>query len=89
MLTGFGSLGSAKTCLNSERQSVLLQASGQDGLASNSDDDDRLPHQKWQGKGTNFMKSNEHSKERAGTWNTAGLEGVALQIVKEDERNGR
>ncbi len=51
--------------------------------------DERLPHQQWQGKSTQFMRSNEHSRERAGVWNTQGLEGPALALVKGDEQSGR
>lgn len=51
--------------------------------------DDRLPHQQWQGRSTQFMRSNEHSRERAGVWNTEGLEGPALELVKGDEESGR
>lgn len=51
--------------------------------------DERLPHQQWQGKSTQFMRSNEHRKERAGVWNAKGLEGPALALVKGDEESGR
>ena len=51
--------------------------------------DERLPHQQWQGKSTQFMRSNEHRKERAGVWNAEGLEGSALALVKGDEESGR
>ena len=51
--------------------------------------DERLPHQQWQGKSTQFMRSNEHSWERAGVWNTQGLEGPALALVQGDEQSGR
>ncbi len=51
--------------------------------------DERLPHQQWQGKSTQFMRSNEHRKERAGVWNAEGLEGPALALVKGDEESGR
>ena len=52
-------------------------------------DNERLPHQQWQGKSTQFMRSNEHSRERAGVWNTQGLEGPALALVEGDEQSGR
>ena len=35
------------------------------------------------------MRSNEHSRERAGVWNTQGLEGAALALVEGDEKSGR
>ena len=56
------------------------------GVASS---DERLPHQQWQGRSTQFMRSNEHNRERAGTWNTEGLEGPALDLVEGDEESGR
>jgi phosphoglucan,water dikinase len=56
------------------------------GVASS---DERLPHQQWQGRSTEFMHSNDHSRERAGIWNTEGLEGPALDLVKGDEESGR
>ena len=59
------------------------------GTVSVASSDDRLPHQRWQGKSTRFMQSNEHSRERAGVWNTDGLEGAALSIVKGDEGSAR
>jgi Starch binding domain len=43
----------------------------------------------WQGKSVQFMQSNEHGKERAGTWDSSGLEGVLRALVQEDERRGR
>lgn len=59
---------------------------GGNGVQRNSE---RLPHQQWQGRSTQFMRSNEHSRERAGVWNTQGLEGPALALVKGDEESGR
>ena len=52
-------------------------------------DDDRLPHQQWQGREVSFMQSNQHSKERQGVWNNEGLHGAALAIVDGDQENGR
>ena len=52
-------------------------------------DDDRLPHQQWQGREVSFMKANEHAKERQGTWNSEGLQGAALAIVDGDREQGR
>ena len=46
---------------------------------------DVLPHNAWQGRNINFMRSNEHSRERDGTWNTDGLKGGAVQFVSGDE----
>ncbi len=46
--------------------------------------DDRLPHQQWQGRSTNFMRSNEHSRERNGAWDTSGVQGIARTIVEGD-----
>ena len=35
------------------------------------------------------MRSNEHSKDRQGSWHPEGLEGAALRLVQGDEKNGR
>ena len=51
--------------------------------------DERLPHQQWTGRSTQFMQSNDHRREREGVWNTDGLEGPALDLVKGDEDSGR
>ncbi|KAK9806719.1 hypothetical protein WJX72_000486 [[Myrmecia] bisecta] len=58
------------------------------GSGGKASDDDRLPHQQWQGGDVRFMKSNEHSKERAGVWNKEGLQGAPLAIVSGDEKSG-
>jgi hypothetical protein len=50
---------------------------------------DRLPTSAWRGKSVMFMKENNHSKERTGTWDTRGLEGVLLDLVQGDEKGGR
>jgi phosphoglucan,water dikinase len=74
------------------QQPPQQQEGGGPGPGSNgatASDDDRLPHQRWQGRSTRFMRSNEHSRERAGVWNTSGLEGSALALVKGDEGSGR
>lgn len=42
----------------------------------------------WQGKEVNFMRSNEHSRDRRAVWNTSGLEGPALAIVEGDRGAG-
>lgn len=52
-------------------------------------DDERLPGQAWAGPDTVFMRSNEHSQERQGVWNTEGLEGAALHLVAGDKKAGR
>lgn len=41
--------------------------------------------QDWQGRDISFMRSNEHAREKAGRWNTSGLEGPALQLVEGDK----
>ena len=35
------------------------------------------------------MRSNEHSKDRRGSWHPEGLEGAVLHLVQGDEKNGR
>ena len=47
---------------------------------------DLLPHNTWQGRDINFMRSNEHGRERSGMWNTNGLSGAALKFVGGDEK---
>jgi hypothetical protein len=54
-----------------------------------SDDDVSLPAQRWAGREVVFMQSNDHSSERWGVWETAGLEGAALQLVEGDKDAGR
>jgi len=53
--------------------------------------DDRLSHQQWQGKSTQFMRFNEHRKERIEVWNAQheAQEGPALALVTGDEEPGR
>lgn len=46
--------------------------------------EERLPTTQWSGRETVFMRSNEHSSDRAGIWNTSGLEGAALKLVAGD-----
>ena len=51
--------------------------------------DERPDHLKWKGREISFMKSNEHSKERQGTWDAGALEGAAKTIVQGDEKGAR
>lgn len=44
--------------------------------------------EKWSGDDIVFMQSNEHRRDRAGVWNTDGLEGAALAYVKGDRDAG-
>eukprot|EP00850_Spirogloea_muscicola_P003513 SM000014S00301 [mRNA] locus=s14:501177:507786:- [translate_table: standard] len=44
--------------------------------------------QRWQGKGTSFMRSNDHSHDRSGQWDTVGLGGAALRLVEGDKDAG-
>ena len=48
-----------------------------------------LPQNGWQGKHVEFMQENRHSHDRHGSWNTDGLTGPVLALVKGDERSGR
>ncbi|XP_068665304.1 phosphoglucan, water dikinase, chloroplastic isoform X2 [Aristolochia californica] len=44
--------------------------------------------QEWQGKSVEFMRSNEHrNKETERRWNTEGLEGLSLKLVKGDQNS--
>ncbi len=47
---------------------------------------DRIETNQWQGNEIRFMRSNEHTRERSGTWNTSGLQGPALTLVQGDEK---
>mmetsp|Transcript_26383 Transcript_26383/g.66311 ORF Transcript_26383/g.66311 Transcript_26383/m.66311 type:complete len:950 (-) Transcript_26383:1236-4085(-) len=55
--------------------------------AMSSYDGDKLVHEQWAGKQVNFMRSNQHSGDRSGTWDTEGLEGAALTIVEGDSKS--
>ncbi|PSC69113.1 water chloroplastic [Micractinium conductrix] len=54
------------------------------GSAGSSFDDSMALLPQWQGKELRFMQSNEHSRERSGSWSTGGLEGPALHLVAGD-----
>lgn len=47
---------------------------------------DRIETNQWQGNEIRFMRSNEHSRDRSGTWNADSLEGAARALVQGDER---
>ncbi len=57
--------------------------------SNGSSENGRLPTEQWQGQEVAFMRSNEHSKDRRGSWHPEGLEGAALHLVQGDEKNGR
>ncbi|KAH9572132.1 hypothetical protein CY35_02G130500 [Sphagnum magellanicum] len=40
----------------------------------------------WQGREVSFMRSNDHAHEKAGKWDTSGLDGAALHLVQEDQK---
>ncbi|KAK3262784.1 2,3-dihydroxyphenylpropionate/2,3-dihydroxicinnamic acid 1,2-dioxygenase [Cymbomonas tetramitiformis] len=42
----------------------------------------------WHGKDVTFMRSNEHTSDRTGTWDTTGLTGTALRLVEADRNAG-
>jgi hypothetical protein len=75
---------------SSASESIAFSSSG-----SSSEEDavdkalERITQSTWQGKETKFMQQNEHSKDRKGTWNSEGLDGTSLFIVKGDEKAGR
>lgn len=64
-------------------------AAAQTQSGAGSPDSGRLPTEQWQGQEVAFMRSNEHSKDRRGSWHPEGLEGAALHLVQGDEKNGR
>ena len=63
----------------------MQQAHSSNGASENG----RLPTEQWQGQEVAFMRSNEHSKDRRGSWHPEGLEGAALHLVQGDQNNGR
>lgn len=60
-------------------------AGSMDASRSSSDD----VSGQWEGGDVEFMTENRHSRERTGVWNTEGLEGAALAVVKGDKEAGR
>ena len=52
-------------------------------------DEERPAHLMWKGKETQFMTSNDHSRDRHGKWDLNGLEGPSKEIVAGDEHAGR
>lgn len=48
-----------------------------------------LPQNGWQGKSVQFMQENQHNGDRNGCWNTDGLDGPVLALVKGDSHAGR
>jgi hypothetical protein len=71
-----------------DRISAAFQAapalSSTDELLKNASD--RLPTREWAGRDVVFMRSNDHSRERHGEWNTDGLHGAVKQIVQGDSK---
>ena len=63
-------------------RSCLQDSQGSEGT-------DRQPHQRWVGRSTQFMQSNQHSRDREGSWSTQGLQGPALAIVEGDRDGAR
>lgn len=56
---------------------------------TNSTDDDFMTMiRQWNGPDTVFMRSNDHSNDRIGIWNTDGLAGAALMLVQGDRDAG-
>ena len=66
-----------------------MQGRAPEGQGDGDWSGDRLLHQQWQGREVSFMRANEHSRERQGVWESAGLEGAALALVDGDRDNGR
>lgn len=82
--------------LSEDRQEESTNSAGerqdsnsQEVSSSDAADDDRPEHLKWQGKQASFMRSNEHSRERAGRWDASGLEGAAKSVVQGDEKGAK
>ncbi|KAL4852989.1 Phosphoglucan [Chlorella vulgaris] len=45
---------------------------------------DDSSRREWKGRELRFMRSNEHSRDRQGVWDTSGLEGGVLHLVEGD-----
>lgn len=71
-----------------ESQSPTSTAAASSSSLSSDSEDLPLPSRQWIGKDVVFMRSNQHSSEREGIWNTEGLEGPALHLVQGDESAG-
>lgn len=95
-----GSPQGAAACRGAAGDAASVQDSSASGTSSSSRSEeeeeeevevvlDPSPQNAWQGKATQFMQLNEHSKERRGIWNTEGLQGTSLLIVQGDEKAGR
>lgn len=67
-------------------------AASEGEASGGSGSDDAGPsftHSTWKGKDVRFMKSNDHSGDRRGAWNTDGLEGALLTLVEGDSKAAR
>ena len=58
-------------------------------LQQNGTLEDKPEHMRWKGKDVSFMRSNQHSKDRQGVWDSSGLKGAALTIVEGDEKGAK
>lgn len=87
---GRGGAGKAvKAAKAAARAAPAEVAGGAPGGGGVTSDDDAVPGSQWAGREVVFMQSNDHSTERRGVWETAGLEGEALQVVEGDREAGR
>ncbi|KAK9806472.1 hypothetical protein WJX73_000758 [Symbiochloris irregularis] len=73
---------------HSEPAAPAPKQASKDPSGSGTWQDDRLPHQQWQGRDVAFMRSNEHSRERQGVWSLEGLQGATLSLVQGDQKHG-
>mmetsp|Transcript_35593 Transcript_35593/g.67107 ORF Transcript_35593/g.67107 Transcript_35593/m.67107 type:complete len:1330 (+) Transcript_35593:136-4125(+) len=58
------------------------------GFQSMDEGDFIATNHRWQGAQVNFMRSNEHSNDRQGTWDTGGLPDGARRLVEGDQKSG-
>lgn len=80
----------------SSSDSLDTEQSRENGSSSNAvynesmsmTSDDESAGITWAGKDVVFMRSNDHTRERQGTWDTTGLTGAALDLVKGDKNAG-
>lgn len=80
-----GRARSAPGSVSSSAMSTLSESD--EGVSSNLSTMEEGVAPQWQGRQVKFMRSNNHSKERTGTWDTSFLSpGPVMDLVKGDER---
>ncbi len=85
----FGELAPPKHSSSSRKSDKRSGGGGNDGAFSASPSDELVlalagEEGRWQGREVTFMRSNEHSGQRRGTWKPEGLAGAAKALVEGD-----